>query len=265
VDREISSFKLPFDLYTFLQRFHPDRLSNISNGRLAFSMADLFKPVLDAIEQEIKAVLHDKELASCDYMFLVGGLSESPLLEKRIRGAFEGKVKKIVFPEKPSAAVVDGAALFGMDPSVVRSRKSRLTYGAASLEVFEDGRDPESRKVIGERGPRCKGRFAIYVVAGQSIEHDQPVPMVFKPLESSQDGMHFDLYATADTSPRYVDDPGSQLIGSFDVAMPDLTGGLDRKVNMVMYFGQTEIRAKATDLTSNRSSEIGNIEFHYFF
>ena len=64
--REISSFKLPFSLYTFLQRFHPERLSKLSeegrileNGRLPFSMAGLFDPVLDAIEKEIEKIMQD--------------------------------------------------------------------------------------------------------------------------------------------------------------------------------------------------------------
>ena len=110
-----------------------------------------------------------------------------------------------LFPEKPSAAIMDGAALFGMDPSVVRSRKSRFTYGAAGLRAFKEGVDPETRKVVAEGRPWCKGQFVIYVVAGESIEHDKPVPMVFGPLNRSAKKACISICRRLpDTNPQYV-------------------------------------------------------------
>ena len=82
-----------------------------------------FPHFTDALPNQFKE-LRDEEV---DIIFLVGGFSTSPLLRQRIQREFKSRVKKIVMPPRPGVAILKGAASFGVDPTIIRARRSRLT------------------------------------------------------------------------------------------------------------------------------------------
>ena len=65
-------------------------------------------------------------------MFLVGGFAESPFLQQELRRSF-GESMRIIIPQDVALTILKGAVVFGLDPTVVTVRRSRLTYGIGVL------------------------------------------------------------------------------------------------------------------------------------
>lgn len=94
-------------------------------------MQDLFNSTLEAIKRHVSQVLDHLEMPIA-YLFLVGGFAESAILQKSIRDAFSDRLK-VIIPQGMGLAILKGAVQFGIDPTVVSSRRSRLTYGVGVL------------------------------------------------------------------------------------------------------------------------------------
>lgn len=87
----------------------------LKNDYLSLSsgmMKKLFKPTIDRIMDHLKGLLQKPELFKVKTMLLVGGFSDSTLLQQEIKKAFSEKVRVLV-PINASRAVVEGALVFG--------------------------------------------------------------------------------------------------------------------------------------------------------
>ncbi len=217
-------------------------------------MEAIFTPILDGIVEKVGEQLERMGSEGCELIFLVGGFSTSPLLKQRIRDAFAARIGKIVVPPVPGAAVVEGAVSFGLKPWLIRARRSRLTYGCDIQLPFDPARDSFNRRfwAADKRSWYCKNRFNAFVQAGDAIEFDQRVTRFFSPMTRDQTEIYFDFYASGKRDVRYVDEPQVEKIGEFRVEIPDTSGGLDREVELSMYFGKTEIEVKAVDRTTGQ-------------
>ena len=95
----------------------------------------LFHPVIQEILLHIQSLLYQPRLNQGKYLFLVGGFAESPLLQNPVQEAFSERVK-IVIPHDIGLTILKGAVQFGLDPTVVRFRRSALTYGVGVLNKY---------------------------------------------------------------------------------------------------------------------------------
>ena len=259
---DIIYFPIGTKFYNLLKNSYPQVLKNLAgeqNGDdtdLYISretMESIFKPTLDGIVQKVAEQFQELENQYCDVMFLVGGFSTSPVLRKRIEEEFSDKVQKIVMPPRPGLAILAGAASFGVNPSAIRARRSRLTYGVGIMTPnFEEGVDPESKKVWAEDLKKylCTDYFWTLVSKGDRVPTDAEITIVFTPASRLQKTMEFEFFSTPRTDVRYTDEHSVTKLGELLVKMPFTQGGLDRKVELTFYFGQTEIKVKAKDMTS---------------
>jgi molecular chaperone DnaK (HSP70) len=262
-------------LLLILTKHYPDvlkRLAKEQDGEDANvilsskDMSSIFNPSIDGIVQSTQEQFNRLGSQRCDYIFLVGGFSTSPVLQQRIKDEFGTRVKKIVILPEPGAAIVQGAASFGLKPSIIRARRSRLTYGCDISAPFDQGIDPESKKFWSEahKSWYCKDRFHTFVNIGQTIEVNEKVTHNFYPMDPSQTSVTFKFYGTKEKRVRYSDENSLEKIGQLTVEMPDTTGGINRCVEVMMYFGKTEIQVEARDITSGKKCET-TLLFHYTY
>ncbi|XP_042560818.1 heat shock 70 kDa protein 12A-like [Clupea harengus] len=223
-----------------------------SDGSIKVSLSKLkefFKESVDKIVQDIDAILHTPEL-HIDYILLVGGYASCSILQDEVKKQF-GHQCRILCPVDAQLAVAKGAVLFGLNPKIVASRVSALTYGIAECRPFDRAihRAEKWRKTKAEEYVYCEDLFHRFVQNGQSVACDQAEEYMFSPVDSSQTAMIYQLYSTAEQDAMYVDEPGMKNIGQFVVNMPDISKG--RNVKLEVSLGLTEIQATATDMTSN--------------
>ena len=123
---------------------------------------------------------------------------------------------------------------------------------------FEEGIDQPSKRVFNPHRNLhyCENRFSIFVNAYQDVDCDSVITNYYTPTEPDQKAIRFEIYSTTKKNPRYIDEVGVTKIGEFDISMPNISGGINREVKVDMCFGESEIKVKAIDLTSNSEKSI---------
>jgi molecular chaperone DnaK (HSP70) len=219
----------------------------------------IFGQTIHAIIQCVKQQFAKLDSRGVDYLYLVGGFAASVLLQQRINSQFASIVrKKVIYPKEPGGAIVTGAASFGRNPALIRARRARLTYGVDISTPFIEGFHKEEKKYPSPEHNNalyCDDIFSAFVTAGQSVDINSEVTNLYNVMSAYQKEVIFKIYASTKAKVTYVDEAGVTQIGNLSLKMPFTTGGLDRKMKVTMYFGETKIRVKAQDLTTGSSEE----------
>ena len=222
-------------------------------------MQALFEPVIRDIIRHIADLLRKPELDGVRFLFLVGGFAESPLLQAEMRRAFSPDLR-VIIPQDVGLTILKGAVLFGLDPTVVRVRRSALTYGVGVLNRFVPGRHPPEKRTKKDGVEWCTDVFDTFVTVDQSITLGERVTRRYTPAKSYQTSTVISVYSSEKEHVLYTSDPGVRRCGELYLEMPDTTGGKARELEMTMLFGDTEIRVEAIDITSGKTAK-ASIDF----
>jgi len=239
----------------------PGYIQNSKTLRLTTqSLKTIFEPTILAIEDlvraqyEANAALGNKPF---DYIFLVGGFGSSQLLYKHLETKFVDKgradgTKKVIQPLSPGMAIINGAVLLGKDASLIRMRKMRSTYGIGAVVEYEEGKHREDKKTTlqDKTGNWCKDVLDIFVSKGQEVDESKVEVRTYKPQAANQRFMSLSLFITPLSKVTYVDEPSVKKLGDIIIDMTDISGGLNRSVEVRMSFGKTEIQVTAIESTS---------------
>lgn len=212
-------------------------------------MKDLFKEARDSIIEHIDELLRKCDITDINTILMVGGFSESPLLQSYMRCSFPDK--RLVIPEEPGLAVLKGAVLFGHHPTTIQSRIARLTYGVSMHLNFKNGKHDPNKKVNIGGVWKCKDIFSKHVERGQTLNFGEVNnEQYYTPLEGKQKQMALNIYTSTEKDPCYVTDSDSTFLGQLMVDVPNLPGG-SKKVWVRMIFGGTEMQVEARDDDTN--------------
>jgi hypothetical protein len=298
-DNKITYFPLPIRLYKILDTEYRDILEHLTNEQDGEyenilldrpTMESFFRPSLDALVSEMQEQFEKLNGQECDYIFLVGGFSNSPLLQQRVKQEFETRLrrKKVVIPPNLSAAIVEGSAYFGLNEGVTVGRTSLVTYGFERELPFDYKLDPESKQVQRKffTGENCKERFSIIVRSGQYVGVNEVKTEITHADRLLQAEIPIRFYTTRKNEPRYIDESGVNFLGELKVNIKDIwedaedlkdvvKRGLEYltkyafkpenwQVEIKMYFGQTELKVEARDLRTGKILPV-TFDFSYTY
>ncbi|KAK3100215.1 hypothetical protein FSP39_016447 [Pinctada imbricata] len=223
-------------------------------GRLRIS-PDLFRSFFDyactSIVGHLRDLLNSPQLESVDTILMVGGFSESPILQHAIKTSFSSI--RVLVPHNASIAVLNGAVLCGHEPETVHSRVCRFTYGVEIALPFEDGVDKRSYRFKDTRNrTMCHKRFKVIVNEGDEVAIDSASTFQLIEVEG-RDHFHFTLpvFVSENGCPRYTTECtkiGEVKIDSNDACTDDI-----RTFKVEMVFGYIESRVKVTDIKAKKS------------
>ena len=220
---------------------------------------DFFTEAVDSILDHVERLLNDSRLSDCSAILMVGGFSDSPMLQDRLRN--ENKKLRIIVPEEAGLAVLKGAVIFGHKPSTIASRVCKYTYGIGTTLPFVSGKHPESKKEIIAGVERCCDLFDTHVKIGQTVNvGEAQVKQTYTPTSSDQTRLDFEVYASTRSNPNFVDEDGCYKLGKFTIDIPDTAGGIEREVDARMIFGGTEIEVECLDKNTGRVTN-GTVDF----
>lgn len=114
-------------------------------------MKSFFEPLFEKIIDKVRELMDDaseKKGEPVNFVFMVGGFSESPYLKSVVKDSFEREDLHILVPRRPQVSVIRGACMFGLNPRSITSRISKKTYGINTLTTFDPEKHPEEKKVI---------------------------------------------------------------------------------------------------------------------
>ena len=212
-------------------------------------MRKLFRPTLKRIVDHLKGLMKDPKLSKVQTMLLVGGFADSALLQEEIKSAFSKRVK-VLIPNHASEAVVQGAALFGKKPAKITERVMSTTYVTGCSEDFIKGVHPEHKKIVVDGIEKCNNLISVFAKENASIRIGEKVTHVFSPLHADAEKITHNFYSASNPDSQFTTDPGVTMLGSVTVKSPETWRGKDRKIEVSMYFGRTEITATALDVSS---------------
>ncbi|XP_009473532.1 PREDICTED: heat shock 70 kDa protein 12B-like [Nipponia nippon] len=205
----------------------------------------------------LREILDKPKMAKVQYILLVGGFASSVILRDAISQAFSKKYH-ILCPVEAQVAIAKGAVLFGVNPHIVASRVSALTYGIAVARKFDFAiHDYRKQRVSKADGYiYCTGLFQKLVGVEESVNINEAAHYNYHPIEPDQTEACFSFYCTEKRDAQYVDEEGMEHLGSCIVPMPDTKLGRNRQLKLDIKFGLTEFKATCTDVTSKQSRAV---------
>ncbi|OBT74407.1 hypothetical protein VF21_06831 [Pseudogymnoascus sp. 05NY08] len=189
-------------------------------------MQSLFDPVIDEITSLVGQQVDEaskKRNATIDRIILVGGFGESSYLNQALADwcRKNGGVS-LVCPEHPQAAVVQGAALRGLEGIAPRVKRARYHYGFSISDDFREGIDPKDCAYFSsfdDKRKLCSDRMCWLISKGDEITKDTfittDVCKVYSP--GSKIVSQIQLYSCAlAEAPEYSNNSRVHCVGSIE-------------------------------------------------
>lgn len=262
------NINLPFSFIDYYKKFrghsveHALRKSNVdfvkwsSQGMLRMSpdaMNSLFKPTIDHIIQHLKELFSKPEVSDIKFLFLVGGFAESPLLQAAVQDMLQGR-SRIIIPHDVGLTILKGAVLFGLDPSVIKVRRSPLTYGVGVLNRFVEGKHPAEKLLVKDGTRWCTDVFDTFICADQSVALGEAVKRSYTPAKPSQQVIVIHVYCAEREAVSFISEHGVRKCGTLKLDVSGTESSAPRReIQTLLQFGDTEIRAMALDVSTGRS------------
>ena len=219
----------------------------------------LFLPVIREIQEKINEVLTKPLLNGCKYVIMVGGLSESQLVQESVRNNVAQNVTEcdVLIPNDAQLCVVKGAVAFGHRPLDITSRIAKVTYLRDYAVPFRRGyHDPRSRIVFDKMA--YSDTLVPVLKQGDEISVGKVTTEILRPVARRQKEMLLQFYTLngQPKDPQYFfgDDGIRRLKSSVCLNMPRTAGGVFREVEARFKFGGTEIEVELVDRTSGNTT-----------
>ena len=215
-----------------------------------------FSPACTGIYDHVLDLLGKPKVKGTETILMVGGFSESPILQAYIKNKFPGF--RIVIPNEPGLAVLKGAVLFGHDPCLISERIAKYWYGTASFTEF----NPKIHKKEKQKGNLCGDIFDVCVPKGTTLKvHEKKTKGPYETNREEQEIMDLEIYASeSEKQPMYVTDEGCRFLGTLIVELPKVKKGQKRCVSVNFTFGGTELYVEATN---NINKDVTRVSFDF--
>lgn len=258
---------IPAAVWDVLDEKARSRLTDAASGKpyrlvlLPDEVEALFTAVTDGIIDKVEEQLAymrktSGPAAGGETIVLVGGLAMSTYLREVMRRNF-GDEHRILVPPNPSLAVLEGAVHYAYNPEAFASRRSKYTYGFAVVKPWEAGvDDPMRKETRGDGELLCRGRFRVAVRRMQQVAIDEPFPFRIRPADADGHEVKVRLYRTRASDPRYVDEPGCELVAEMAVDVSETVGRDDRPLSLLLFFGRSQISGEANDLVTKKQFKV---------
>ncbi|XP_060571732.1 heat shock 70 kDa protein 12A-like [Ruditapes philippinarum] len=219
-------------------KFDPFLFKKLFDGSLTKTIQHTESLIKKLTVQQIKAIL------------MVGGFSESPMLQERVKSCFRGI--DVIIPAEASSSILRGALIFGHSPTSISERVLRYTYGISIYTPFITGKHPESKRENTDSGPQCRDVFNKHVERNQNVKVGEPqVVKSYSPVNKNQKIIPFSIYASDMKDPEYTD-VGCKFVGEMQIELQDRKIDVSRKVEVSLTFSGTEIEVKAKDVKTGK-------------
>ena len=219
-------------------------------------MKGLFDYSVQTTVSHLKSVLRETDAEKVKAILMVGGFSESRVLQEAIKKEFSHL--QVIIPPTPSSIVLRGSVIFGHDPTLIEQRVLKKTYGSRHTPLFDARKHPEDKKTT----LKFKGKtydvvetFQVKATQGETVFVGRTKHLgSHGPLFSSQDAVYIKFYASDVREPEFIDDSCTP-IGDMTVNVSGLPEG-EKKVLISLNFGDTEIKATARVEKTGKATDV---------
>ena len=146
--------------------------------------------------------------------------------------------------------------MFGQKPNTVDSRIMSTTYFLGVYNRFNSSVHPMEKREEVDGVAFCKDCLDVLVKENDIIKVGESKTFPnYSPIDKSQTRVSFKFYNSSDPRAKYTTDSAvGPSMGTVIVESPDVSRGTDRKMDVCMAFGGTEIKVTAIDRTSGNTA-----------
>ncbi|KAJ7328609.1 hypothetical protein OS493_023878 [Desmophyllum pertusum] len=108
----------------------------------------------------------------------------------------------------------------------------------------------------------CSDVFNCFVKENEVVQLGQRIRSMYRPLYPDEKQIKYSFYAANNPNALMITETGVKRIGSVVVQSPDTWRGLNRELEVSIYFGGTEITATARDISSGNTAQTTLDFFH---
>ncbi|KAK3100280.1 hypothetical protein FSP39_017450 [Pinctada imbricata] len=212
-----------------------------------------FKEAADSIVDHVRNLLNSPKVKGTKNILMVGGFSESLLLQRTVRDAFPDC--RVIIPQEAGLCVLKGAVIFGYRPKTIIGRVAKCTYGIASTTTFQHGKHRKEKLFMAEGKERCKDIFNKHVTLGDELKMDDvQSESEYFPIYKNQKSISLPVVTSCDLDPSYTDEKGCKKLGPLNLTFKNPEKGSEG-VKCSMIFGETELKVKAEEKSSGQTVE----------
>ena len=177
-------------------------------------------------------------------IIFVGGYCSNEILIKLIKNGLIN-ITTYLQPSHPSLAIIEGAVLFGIEPSTINTRKAKYTIGKkVNLIWNEELHTNKGKKYFNEEKQKwyCEDCFKKFVEVNQDLEYGQEFHHTtsIANIGKNKKAVTMQFYKTKDPNPVFVFDEGMIKIGECRIDIGEKYESYkDRKIKTIMKFGGT--------------------------
>eukprot|EP01080_Neovahlkampfia_damariscottae_P006729 gene6729-10894_t len=247
--------EIPKKFISILKKYKPELAEEIDDDigieLTCENIHEIFKNTLEDCEIVISKFFSqlEKKNILIDKILLVGGFGSSKLFQNHIKKKFGNKVKSIIIPPDPSAAVLFGSVYYGKNKQLIKSRIMRRTYGVGGFAYFDPKKHKIEKRIPLDQSEKiylCRDLFDIWIRAGDEVENEKKITKKYPVVSSTQTVMTFTVYSTKNNNPRYIDEfDDIQKDLSFSVKLPILKNGTHTSVKLEITVGSTDVQIDA--------------------
>ncbi|KAL5012752.1 hypothetical protein ScPMuIL_011303 [Solemya velum] len=211
-------------------------------------MEQFFEKAIREIIKHIESLLQLPKLEFVTTILMVGGFSESAMLQEAVKSKFSNK--QVLIPPDAGAAVLKGAVMYGHNPRTILERVCKYTYGVETSRNFDETIHNEEHRETVDGVNKCNDIFDKHVQIGTTVVVGEPqTKQTYTPMYANQDSVEIPVIASTSSDPTYTTETSCVKLGTLEVSMPILTGDKDREVDVQMFYSGTELEIKADDKT----------------
>ena len=190
-------------------------------------------------------------------IIFVGGYCYNEILMKLIKNGLN-KITNYLQPSNPSLAIMEGAVLFGIEPSTINVRKAKYTIGKRlDMEWNDELYSGKGKKVFDEVENRwyCQDCFDKFIEINQNLKYGEEISHIsFKSSYNKSNIVKMKFYKTKKQNPIFVFEEGITKIGECRLEIgKEYKNYEERKIKTIMKFGGTFIDITAIHFKSGKT------------
>ena len=215
-------------------------------------ISEYMKNQADSICQIINKITLKEKIKT---IIFVGGYCSNEVLVNLIKNNLK-QIKSYLQPSNPGLAVMEGAVLFGIEPSIISIRKAKYTIGKEGAVPWDNKKHSgKGKKIFDESLNKwyCKNCFIKYVEINQDLKYEEIIShesFLIKGLQK----VALRFYKTTKQNPVFAFEDGVIKIGECHLDVGAKYDKIeDRKIKIIIKFGGTFIDVTGIHLKSGNT------------
>lgn len=238
---------------TFLTRSGKEIGISFTKDKLRLASTDaeeFFKQSITEICNYLTKLFQNKDGKGISIIILVGGYAESPMLIEGIKSNFPEM--RTIIPQEASSSILLGALIFGHNPSLIKQRRSKYTYGICVNKRFNPSEHDEKHKYEEDGEERCGKFFSKLVEIDDCVAvWESHVTKRYR-IKNCKDEGNLKIYASTSKFPKYVDEEECFFIGY--ILSPGHEFVPEEYIFINVFFGDTQIFFSADQPKSEKTA-----------